>query len=57
MVNRIHVEKRARPVRLDRSEADHKRLERLAGERGRNKASYVRMAVLERMKADETQER
>jgi hypothetical protein len=51
----IHVstERTTRPVRLDLSEADHKRLERLARERGLNKASYARQAVLERMKADE----
>jgi hypothetical protein len=49
----VQVEKTVKPVRLDLSEADHKRLERLARERGLNKASYARQAVLERMRADE----
>jgi hypothetical protein len=42
-----------RPVRLDLSATDHERLERIAAERGLNKAAYARMAVLERMRADE----
>jgi hypothetical protein len=42
-----------RAVRLDLSEADHKRLEGLAKARGLNKASYARQALFERMKADE----
>ena len=42
-----------RPVRLDLTDNDHERLERLARERGLNKASYARQAVLERMRADE----
>jgi hypothetical protein len=45
-----------RPVRLDLTEADHKRMERLATERGLSKASYARMAVLRQMKADEAEE-
>jgi hypothetical protein len=45
--------KTVRPVRLDLTDTDHERLERLARERGLNKASYARQAVLERMKADE----
>jgi hypothetical protein len=44
-----------RPVRLDMSEADHKRMERLATERGLSKASYARMAVLKQMKTDESE--
>ncbi len=52
-VNTVQVEKSARPVRLDLSETDHERLERCARERGLNKASYARQAVLERIKADE----
>ncbi len=44
-----------RPVRLDLSEADHKRMERLATERGLSKASYALMAVLKQMKADEAE--
>lgn len=45
--------KTVRPVRLDLTDTDHERLERLARERGLNKASYARQAVLERMRADE----
>jgi hypothetical protein len=41
-----------RGVRLDLTETDHERLERIAGERGPSKASYARMAVLECLKAD-----
>ena len=52
----VQTEKSARPVRLDLAEADHDRLERLARERGLNKASYARQAVLERMRADEAKE-
>jgi hypothetical protein len=44
-----------RPVRLDLTEADHKRMERLATERGLSKASYARMAVLRQMKTDEAE--
>jgi hypothetical protein len=55
-MNAIQAEKSARPVRLDLSESDHGRLERLARERGLNKASYARQAVLERMRADEARE-
>ena len=40
-------------VRLDLSERDHERLERCSRERGLTMASYARMAVLERLKADE----
>jgi hypothetical protein len=42
-----------RPVRLELTTGDHARLERCAAERGLSKASYARMAVLERIKADE----
>ncbi|MGO9470491.1 MAG: hypothetical protein ACLQVF_40885 [Isosphaeraceae bacterium] len=42
-----------RPVRLELAGADHARLERCARERGLNKASYARQAVLERIKLDE----
>jgi hypothetical protein len=52
-MNVAQTEKVVRPVRLDLSEGDHDRLERLARERGLNKASYARQAALERMKADE----
>jgi hypothetical protein len=40
-------------VRLDLSPADHKRLSRLAKERGLTMASYARLALFERMKDDE----
>lgn len=56
-VSTVQEEKVMRPVRLDLSEADHERLERLASERGLSKASYARMAVLERMKTDEAASR
>jgi hypothetical protein len=52
-MNAVQTEKAARPVRLDLSESDHERLERCARERGLNKASYARQAVLEKIKADE----
>jgi hypothetical protein len=45
--------KTVRPVRLDLTESDHERLERAAREKGLNKASYARMAVLDRLRADE----
>jgi hypothetical protein len=47
------TERSGKPVRLDLSKTDHERLERIARERGLNKASYARMALLERLKADE----
>jgi hypothetical protein len=40
-------------VRLDLSPADHKRLERVAKEKGLTMTSYARMSVLERIKTDE----
>jgi hypothetical protein len=52
-VHTVEAERSGRPVRLDLSETDHERLERCARERGLNKASYARQAVLERIKADE----
>lgn len=42
-------------VRLDLSPTDHERLERIARGRGLTMASYARMVLLERMKADEGQ--
>jgi hypothetical protein len=42
-----------RPVRLDLTDVDHERLEKAAREKGLNKASYARMAVLERLRSDE----
>ena len=46
-------EKIVKAVRLDLSPVDHKRLEDCAREKGLNKAAYARMAVLDRIKADE----
>jgi hypothetical protein len=42
------------PVRLNLSLDDHARLEKCAKAKGLNKASYARMAVLERIKSDES---
>ena len=52
-VNAVQDKKVVKPVRLELSEADHVRLERCADGKGLNKASYARMAVLDRIKADE----
>jgi hypothetical protein len=46
-------ERATRPVRLDLSPTDHERLERCARRLGLSKSSYARMAVLERIRADE----
>jgi hypothetical protein len=43
----------ANAVRLDLSDKDYERLERVAEERGLNKSSYARMAVLAYIKQDE----
>ena len=40
-------------VRLDLSEKDHERLDRIANAKGLNMASYSRMAILERLRKDE----
>jgi hypothetical protein len=45
--------KTVRPVRSDPTDTDHQRLEKAAREKGLNKASYARMAVLDRLRADE----
>jgi hypothetical protein len=42
-----------KPVRLELTLADHKRLADQARKRGLSNASYARMAVLERIEADE----
>lgn len=42
-----------RAVRLDLTEADHKRLETAAGKVGLSKASFARMALLERLQTVE----
>ncbi len=46
-------DKTPKAVRLDLLPVDHRRLEKAAREKGLNMASYARMAVLERIKADE----
>ncbi len=40
-------------VRLDLSEKDHERLDRVARAKGLNMAAYSRMAILERLRKDE----
>lgn len=52
-VDAVKEEKTAKAVRLELQPIDHERLERCARERGLNMSSYARMAVLERIKADE----
>jgi len=49
-------ERTGRAVRLDLQPADFERLERQATKRGLNKASYARMAVLERIRDDEAKD-
>jgi hypothetical protein len=43
----------ANAVRLDLSDKDYQRLDRVTEFKGLNKASYSRMAVLERLRKDE----
>jgi hypothetical protein len=43
----------ANAVRLDLSDKDYQRLERVTEERGLNKSSYARMAVLAQLRRDE----
>jgi hypothetical protein len=45
--------RKGRPVRLDMTPEDHKRLEQCARRRGLTKASFARMAVLEFIQRDE----
>jgi hypothetical protein len=52
-MNAVQDKRAVKGVRLDLSPADHKRLERAAKERGLTMASYARMALFERLKADE----
>jgi hypothetical protein len=42
-----------KPVRLDLSEEDRERLNRIARLKGLNMAAYSRMAVLDRLRKDE----
>ena len=50
------AEQDVKRVRLDLSPVDYERLERLAGSKGLNKASFARMAVLAMIKAVEAEE-
>jgi hypothetical protein len=52
-MNAVQDKRNVKGVRLDLSPADHKRLERASKERGLTMASYARMALFERLKADE----
>lgn len=49
----VQDKKAVKGVRLDLSPADHKRLARLAKEKGLNMSAYARMALFDRMKDDE----
>ncbi len=50
------TERSGKAVRLDLQPDDFERLEHQAKKRGLNKASYARMAVLERLEADEAKD-
>jgi predicted DNA-binding protein len=52
-VEEVKAERNGKPVRLDLPDPDFERLERVAKHMGLTKASYARMAVLERIRADE----
>jgi uncharacterized protein YbaP (TraB family) len=54
MVTATQEERTVKGVRLDLSPEDHKRLERTAKQLGLTMASYARMALFERLKADES---
>ncbi len=56
MPTETEAAKASRPVRLDLTNADHDRLERIAGIYGLSKSSYVRMKLLKALKADEESE-
>ena len=49
----VKEERPVKGIRLDLSPTDHQRLERIARERGLTMASYARMVLLERLKADD----
>jgi hypothetical protein len=53
MTTTTQAKRAVKGVRLDLSPADHRRLSKLAKERGLTMASYARMALFERMKDDE----
>jgi hypothetical protein len=50
----VQEKKPVKGVRLDLSPVDHRRLNKLARERGLTMSSYARMALFERMKDDES---
>ena len=52
-VNAVADERETKPVRLDLSLSDHERIERSARRFGLSKSAYVRMALFERLEADE----
>jgi hypothetical protein len=54
-MNAVQEQRLVKGVRLDLSPADHKRLERRARERGLTMASYARMAVLDRLRHEESE--
>lgn len=56
-MNATEPVKMAKPVRLDLKLPDHDRLERQATKRGLSMASFVRMIVLERLDALESDSR
>lgn len=53
-VNAVAEDRETKPVRLDLSLADHQRIERSAKRFGLSKSAYVRMALFERLEADES---
>jgi hypothetical protein len=55
-IDTVQDERLVKGVRLDLSPSDHKRLERRAKGLGLTMSSYARMAVLERLKADEKED-
>ena len=52
-MNAVADAKETKPVRLDLSLADHDRIEASASRFGLSKSAYVRMALFERLEADE----
>jgi hypothetical protein len=52
-MNAVQEARLVKGVRLDLSPADHKRLAKKAKELGLTMSSYARMALFERLKADE----
>ena len=52
-MNAVQEKRAVKGVRLDLSPTDHRRLEKASKECGLTMASYARMALFERLKADE----